>query len=322
MFWTRIFDSTTPSSRMDDYPYSMLDKFYNMAIQFNNLYGDNFIIALAGDTFHRNQQTILYMNEVITTFRKVLALCKGIFAIVGNHSLAYERLETVMKSPIRTLFEAGCVKPLGLVSLCSLNYSYLDIHGYWYPEECLSLKESSVKFDVSSLGKSHLLAHRFYKTNDPYNLDEGFIKTSGYSAVILGHDHVQYPMENCGKSIIVRPGAFSRGTAHFSNLVRTVNVAVYSIDDASFTYEPVKCKESEYVFSSSAFNKDKKMPATISVLTERILELVDSLEKGDNKGKVYTVLDSIDISPEVKSKIESYLSMEGIYRVNEKGSCL
>ena len=47
------FDSVTPSSRVDDYPRTMLEKFSDMVIQFNSIYGRDFAVVLLGDVFHK-----------------------------------------------------------------------------------------------------------------------------------------------------------------------------------------------------------------------------------------------------------------------------
>ena len=149
------------------------------------------------------------------------------------------------------------------------------------------------------------------------NISNEFIANSGYNMVILGHDHIQYPSKLCGSSLVVRPGSFSRGTAHYMNLVRGIDVADYSLDERTVEYVPVACKESKYVFSTSAFHKEEKPDVIISKVNEHMLSLVNSLERSDSKSKVYDVLDKFEVSQDVKKVIEVYLVNEGIYRTSQ-----
>lgn len=310
-------DCVSPSSRVDNFPQTMLDKFTSMTQQFHKIYGDNFIIVLLGDVFHRNNQSVFYLNEVLSCFRSCSALCKGIFSIVGNHDIAYARMDTIMKSPFRALLESGYLKLFGSIELVSHNYSYLFISGAQVYEPCLFREEATLKAGSSDLGQAHLCAHRFYKAGEENTLQTPFIKECKYDAVILGHDHVQYPIETVANTKIVRPGAFSRGTAHFMNLVRGVDVAQYNLDHKTFTYTPVACKDSKLVFTSAAYNKEQRAKPEIKVVSDKLMELVTLLETRKGSNKVYTVLDAIQLNPTAKKLIESYLISEGVYR--EKG---
>ena len=138
-------DSVAPSSRIDDYPRTMLEKFSDMVTQFNALYGKGFIVVLLGDVFHKNSQAVLYLSQVLKTMRECSERCLGIFSIAGNsHDLAYDRMDSIGKAPLRLMFESGYVRSIGNVFVKAPSKKVLNIIGFWYPERCLSRKEETL----------------------------------------------------------------------------------------------------------------------------------------------------------------------------------
>ena len=245
--------------------------------------------------------------------------CAGIFTIAGNsHDLAYDRMESISKAPLRLLFESTYVKPIGRLTVVSPKNRVVNIVGFWYPERCLDRKETTALWEVGDIGAMHMVGHRFFGGIDALALSENFVEKSGFDAMILGHDHVQHPIETRGVTKVVRPGSLSRGTAHQSNLGRNVDVAVYSIDSDSWAYEPIKCKDPKYVFTSAVLHKDTTKKLTVQVLNQRIKDLIGSLEVHKGKSRIYEVLDRLEIQEVVKKVIEVYLVNEGIYRESKQ----
>ena len=55
------------------------------------------------------------MNAVITEFLRFREVGIEVFSIVGNHDVAYEKMEYFDRSPLKTLFLSGAIKPLHII---------------------------------------------------------------------------------------------------------------------------------------------------------------------------------------------------------------
>ena len=142
--------------------------------------------------------------------------CK-IWSIVGNHDIiGYNMSESV--------FERTSINLISSTSKAGGDYFNLitepvEIGGITFvPYQGCRGSELIPAYD----DKSVLLAHAFYNNpiDDILNITKEQLATLGYAVAALGHDHEPHADTKSGKTIVVRPGSFTRSSSHAFNLNR------------------------------------------------------------------------------------------------------
>lgn len=295
-------NSSTPSSRVDDYAETSLEKLETLS---ETLRGLNIrTILLAGDVFHKNQQSLIYLGKVFETFVKLRELGFEVYTIYGNHDLAFDKTENIDKSPLWLLVQAGLIYPLKTLVLGN----GVEVEGTHYPEDICGAGE----------GNKISLSHRFFESDlssRSYKEDE--LISLGYQMYLMGHDHVPYDTYTMGNGVkVVRPGSFMRTTAHGYNLIRDVFVGIVNSEDMSVELIKLKVRPAESVFSSAVINSTELSMKKVNIeLQYQIGQLLDKMEgQNGSGGSVYAYLDAMDVGVEVKTRVEEYLIQNNIYR--------
>lgn len=302
------FHHLTPESRLDNYPDTCIAKLQSLR-QLAISTGSKFIIFL-GDVFHKPKQPVEFLNKIIAELLKFKENNITLYSIVGNHDIYNDLLTEVDKSALNTVFLSGAMKPLGTLTILS-KMGNIIFKGYHFPNKIEPIEDNS-SFNIA-------VAHSFYNMSGSDNITEEELNKLGYKIYLLGHDHVEYPIETVetvtGKAKIIRSGSFTRGTAHKSNLSRGIKVGLLEFNDKlSCSYQSISCKPPEQVFVSSAY--DKVDLTKISQEVElKYRDLVTKLYSRSNQQQdVYQILDESNIQVEIKKVITSYLEAEGILR--------
>lgn len=310
-----------PRSRIDDYPETCvkkLDMLRNMCKQRG--FKD---VAFMGDIFHKPKQPVDYLFKIMVALKRFKEDGIRCYTIVGNHDEYNERLDSMDRTSLGILIEAGVLKSFHRVSFKTTGGT-VNMYGFHYSEDPIPVMEQ----DSSELpigDYNIMIAHMFYEFDlSKDSLKEKDIVNLGYDLYALGHDHVNYPTEHVGSATIVRPGSFMRGTGHKYNLTRDVYVDVlrYKNKRASVERVTLDVQPAEMVFSASATDK-VDLKSLTDDLKSQFNSLITMLESPKTEGAtVYKVMDDMVIQPKVKERIERYLEDFGVFRpsLNEEAS--
>lgn len=312
-------DSQTPSSRLDDYSVTIIDKLhkvFNICIE-NNIK----IVIQLGDFFNRTSVSQSFLNIVLKTLRKFKENGIDIYGILGNHDLIYDRLDTLDRTAIQTVLLAGLITPLRNLTIDLEPYK-VSFVGFHYPEQIISKKEYEIQFGTHLGEKSFCVAHQFF--NDSRSMNDNitpeFAKELGYDGYLLGHDHIDYqPVRSKdGGYLLIRPGALSRGTSDIYNLSRGVFVTMLQFtSDGKFGCKTIEVPiaPADEVFKTRAFDKDKSGVEALAILKSKVETLLSKLEEEQaSTSDIFSIIDSMELEPEVIKLVTKYLNERGIYR--------
>lgn len=303
-------NNTTPRSRIDDFPSTLLDKLSNLRLLLKER-GVNHAVFL-GDFFHKPQQLVAYVKLIYAELLKFLEDGITLYSIIGNHDITYDRLDTFEKSALGFLMELGVIKHFREFRVISQENMSVYMRAYDYSEP-LEPRSDYTYYNIA-------IAHMFYNFNlDDDSIMEKDLKHYGYNMYILGHDHADYPNlevnTDMGKVKIIRPGALSRATTHSYNITRTVNVDIMTIGkEIELERVSVPCKPAEEIFSAQVIDRvsTKELAKEFKEgFNDLVTQLYHTAENGIN---VYDVLDGTSIDPRIRSNIQMYLESHGILR--------
>lgn len=165
-------NSTTPASRLDDYPKTTLRKLAE--IRRICLERGVPIVILLGDVFHKNAQSQTYVNAVAKELSKWRDQGIKVYSISGNHDLSFEKLESIDKSPLQIFYISGLIE-----HLTELYLPGVHITGFDYPVKIEKAPDDGL-FNVC-------VNHRFYNYNlSEYSLYDKHIKALGYDLYAMG----------------------------------------------------------------------------------------------------------------------------------------
>lgn len=308
------FSSKTPSSRLDDYASTCIDKLDKLL----NLCKKEKIthVVLLGDLFNTPTDTLLYVNRVMQKFKEFERNNIFVFSILGNHSVSNMKHENKDKSSEGVLYTSKLVRELQYEPFTSPAGYSIGLYGYHYSQP-IGLPSKGDKVNIC-------VAHKGY--NESY--DGSLTKTSclelGFNIYALGHFHQPYDILRDTNYIVVRPGRFMRNTADEFNMTNSINIDVVhfqgTLERPLITTERLTLDIEEYskVFSTKVLTKNIDNEKYLSSLTGRVQELMEKMDLSyDNKdADIFRVLDSLNIDTRIKNNIEIYLTYQGINRSN------
>ena len=304
--------SKTPSSRLDDYAISTidkLDKLLNLCKKENITH-----VVLLGDLFNTPTDTLLYVNRVMQKFKEFERNNIFVFSILGNHSVSNMKHENKDKSSEGVLYTSKLVRELQYEPFTSPSGYSIGLYGFHYSQP-IGLPSKGDKINIC-------VAHKGY--NESY--DGSLTKTSclelGYNVYALGHFHQPYDFIRDNNYLVVRPGRFMRNTADTFNMTNSINVDIVhfqgTMDRPLITTERLSIEVDDYskVFSTKVLTKSIANEKYLSSLTGRVQELMVKMDitYDDKDADIFRVLDSLDIDTRIKNNIEIYLQYQGINR--------
>jgi DNA repair exonuclease SbcCD nuclease subunit len=258
-------------------------------------------VIFTGDFFNIRDQSWDYWNQVANILRQIEA---NVFSIVGNHDIPYERLDLLNKTPLAGLFQS-C-----LTQLQREKFNDWEIVGQSIGEL------PSHKFQKSTQKKSIFVLHAFYQKQfeDEHFITPEEINSLGYKYLVLGHDHVSYPPMQVpgGDTILIRPGSLMRGTSHYYQLQKEVNVYILDLTTERLERVKIKTQPASEVFSRQAMDKNIQEKLSMKKASELVGQLMRQME--DQKNSVYKILDGLRLEPDVSSYLEIKLRERGIFR--------
>lgn len=296
------FNYKAPSSRIDDYESTVFEKFDFIRRTCAELGIKQ--VFLLGDVFHSPRQPLFFVNKVLNLFVQYKESGLDVFSIVGNHDIISEKMESIPKTPLQTLFVAGVVNSLGEGRV--VEDGDVCIHGFDYPE-VIEKNENKDKYNVC-------MAHRYYELElSDFSLYKDNLDFLNYDCYIFGHDHEPYDIKREGKWSLIRPGTPVRGTAAKYNKERQPSFSIVTFKDGTVEEErvPIPCSPGNLVFSERVFAPKKKQEESADIFRSVVKKMQTHTQRKDD---VYSYLDSMTLETETKKMIEMYLSEAGFIR--------
>lgn len=294
LFFTDMhLNSATPSSRIDDYLKSLFEKLewlFQLAIETNS------VIICGGDLFHTPSQPDLVKNRLMALVDKYKVI---VFSIIGNHDLLYYNLDFLEKTTLGVMFNSGHIKHL----------HHIKIGGYKFVAH-----EFGDAFPVVDR-ETIIISHCFYATSlsDKLSVSSEDVKNSNAAMVFMGHDHNMYnPVENNG-TIVLRPGALSRGSSATENRVRQLSIASVNMKTGKVEYVPCPVvKDFNDVFRIKVEDKPKEV-----ITFDQIEQFIAKLKNTDVRNNPYDILMGMGVSKEVYDCAANYMHNEGLVPESE-----
>ena len=223
----------TPSSRLDDYPTTILTKL-------EWILSHKGIKIFTGDIFDRIDIPREYLNKVINVFEKFKD--EEVYTIVGNHDMLYGSNQYMNRTPIGILFSTKFLKPLD-----TLETPEFEIIGWNYGE-------NGRKYPTTKK-KAILVAHGFYEVGQE---KERILQSDidRFDVAVFGHDHNIYEE----KGLLFRPGSISRMTSKNEDSQRDFIQILDMKEDLSYNY--VKYNTDKNVFNQAFIQLKRKVKET------------------------------------------------------------
>lgn len=316
------FSTQTPSSRKDDYAFTMLDKLSSLRESLIDLSVD--VLLIGGDIFNVKDIPYYYISAIAGEFKKFQDKGVLILAIAGNHDIYFSKKETLSRTPTGLLF--SILDIWFHEYLIKLSNFQIKIVGIDYEPELLIPKTQKDELDYH-----FLICHEFLKSQwreiDGVIINYDTLPDLGWDIIFFGHDHVPYPtiirkgLSSVATShyekgqqgvLIVRPGSLSRRTSHVFNLDREkVGFSYLKINkdfiDESFV--EIKSQPPSVVFDLNALS-DRQVQKEIKSSVSAFVEDISKNNVGSNE--IYNYLDNLSIEGKIKNLIKSYLKDVGI----------
>lgn len=304
-------DLSGPESRIDDYQHTVITKLNSICS--SCIKHKVKAVIFAGDMFSRITVPHECVNAVGEAFMKFKKADILVFSIVGNHDIARNNMERLIKSPLKTLFTFEVVEHINLNSRIVINNKTLitPVDYVEYPTPAYE----KAKYNI-------LVAHMFYNSSElfaagKHNIKEEDVKKWGYDCMFLGHDHVPYPIMRVGKTDILRPGSVMRATSHEYNYERMPYFYILKSPDEynvnNFIKIDIEAKPFSEVASNSVVNKKilnngLQLQSLLGDLAGRISNVTASEED-----RIVEIIKSDKELPnEVRQMLFSYFSENGI----------
>ena len=268
-----------------------------------------------GDFFHikaatRNSHALVArMAEVHTGYP-----CP-VYAIEGNHDLAYNNLESVGNQPLGVLFATGIFRWLREEIFESEGIRVRVVGVPYVPDRELSTLRALRK----QPGDDHLIvvAHAFAAENPSAMQEEFFgdsvfkyadlVSSDGPSVFLFGHWHQDQGVVQIGNTTFVNQGSVSRGALVKENLSRVPKVAVLNVSQAGIKVELVELKVSpaETVFDLDTKSRVESERKDIENFVARLKE--NALQ--DPATVIESSVAALDFADDVRDAALHYLEM-------------
>jgi predicted phosphodiesterase len=293
------FSSVNLSCRKDYFPDTILEKMGEVLNIGLKKKVDKMVCV--GDFAHNKTMSDWYKNRIISLFR---AYPFHNLCVVGNHDEKFDDPESVLAAPLGIMLNSGVMNPKPgdlVVRENGVNLYMLPFMG----------RVQDFPIDTNPSEMNILFAHYFLDTAfDDEVLPKNLIGRFQY--IFLGHDHDVYQPfklrnpETGAKSIVLRPGALSRGTRHRSNWDRGIFVAYLDTDTGEYEYIPVPCKSAKEVFNVEGMAVRESLKAS-----PIIRSLAQSVGVG-NSTSIASILKALNLRVPLLERTKYWLQEGGI----------
>ena len=287
------------SCRKDYFPDTILEKLAEV-LEIGKKKGVDKTVCV-GDFAHNKTMSDWYKNRIITLFRAfpIPHLC-----VVGNHDERFEDPESVLSAPLGIMLNSGVLSPKPgelVIRDNGVNLYLLPFMG--------RVQDFPITTDPKEM--NILFAHYFLDTAfDDEVLPKNLIGQFQY--IFLGHDHDVYqPLklrnpETGLESIVMRPGALSRGTRHRSNWERGIFVAYLDTVTGEYEYIPVPCKPAKEVFNLDG------MAVRESLKASPVIRSLGQVVGAEGSASIPEILASWGLSDRLMERTNYWLTEGGV----------
>lgn len=296
-----------PSSRIDDYMGSILDKLE----QARDICIERKIdVALCGgDIFHIKTPTKNSHYLVSKTIEVFKSFPCPVYSIYGNHDLRQDNITTLAKQPFYTLVKSGALKYLHDELLCDGAVRIFGMDYCSFPnEEEFSKENKGEKIQIcvahvnASSTFSDLFGEKVYRYQD--------LETTSPDVFVFGHYHPDQGIEIRNGKHFINVGSLSRGSLKKDELSRIPQLGYIEIsDDFKITTSkiPLNVLQADKIFDLELKNKEEKENEEIEKF---ITEMKDKI----------TVTKTDDVGEKIRSlNFEKTIIDRAMYYYIEKG---
>lgn len=216
----------TPSSRLDSWPDALWAKLDQIAEIARIEQVD--AIVHAGDVFHSVHTSYAIVNRLISWAREQWQDGIAVLAIPGNHDMRYNRRESVLTSPIGSLFASRAFvdvsyQPYRLKTGAVIGIPWPDAPSFEKWVELAKLVPEGCPTVVLAHAFASLTGGLIFKT--PV-LSYAQLSALPFQAVHFGHDHSAMATQMVNGKLFMQFGALGRGSLAAEELSRQVFVGI------------------------------------------------------------------------------------------------
>jgi len=289
----------SPGFRKDDYRAAILRK-----LEFQGSFvkkfsancflrgGDFFHVKSPGKTSHRTMADVIKIHQSYKC---------PVYALIGNHDMLFNNLDTVDKQPLNVLYESKIFRPLvdELIESGSLRVRIVGVP--YIPGLNIDVLQEMVKKsddDIYTIAVIHVLASyapvdRFQTYYGEQIFDYRDLIFNGCPDVyVFGHYHKDQGIQKIGDTYFVNLGAISRGSLTFENMERKPKISSIIFNSSGISIEEhiIPHDDAAEVFD---LNKKKQLDIERKSLDDFINQL-KSGSKFDGKDAVRDRFNSFD----------------------------
>ena len=285
-----------PACRKDNYAETVLRKL-SWIYQYCN---ENHIshIVFLGDFFDAPTVAWSLFTQVMCVLQKMRDGGIHCYAVVGNHDIRYDRLDTLNETSLGVLFLSGMLIRLSENPLL-LRSDGTKVLGFDYTQDIPACQKENPS------SRSICVAHEYFQCDfSDETLQKEDLEGYGYDTYVFGHDHSPYIPFKSGSWVLYRPGSLSRNSSEMHNRVRIPRVLVYDVVQDDFRFVDVACAKSpDDVIMSS--------PEDTSI---SMFDLVESLcsSYSENVTSVREYVNGMELPDDIHSLITKYLDTLGV----------
>jgi DNA repair exonuclease SbcCD nuclease subunit len=265
------FADRPPSSCTDSYLDDLFD-LMAQTVEISHAHGIE--VIWAGDVFHvkaaaRNSHRLV---------QRVMELCKAYdqppWIVTGNHDIEHDRLESLDKQPLGTLFRSGVARP------CTEGMAPPLVHGVPWQQDWSQFNPPAL--DANELIVAHAPLYPVPPPHDEYYSPEVWSQLQISGSCYYGHIHELAGSYKVGDVWFCNQGAITRGSLHEYDLRRRVAVTIWDSEKAHnraespFQRVELNQKPAEQVFRLA----DKAKMVDQSVRLDEFLEAVGTTQLG------------------------------------------
>lgn len=239
-------------------------------------------IILLGDVFHSSALSMMsgtpkFYNDIID-----LMNTRETYTIVGNHDMYFRNEDSQNVTILDNLLKTGVQHLSHLKYINGITGMHINIFGVDYGHDFPRLGNLSDN-EYNIIVTHSFFEDSFYGSTGNQNLTIEAINNhlGVYNAVVLGHDHAEYPMLSIKNPItfdettkIVRPGSLLRGTSHTCQINRIPKVAIFDCDTLNWEYREITNAAGKEVFKEKVI-----LEKDIDINIENILNNINSYDK-------------------------------------------
>lgn len=235
-----------------------------------------------------------------------------IFAIEGNHDIAFNNLESLERQPLGVLFTTGVFQQLRDRVFIEGRLKVRIVGLPYETSDPLSRFKKIERGDEDYLViMAHVLASEVVSSKidsffrEPVLSYEDLVYDGGPDVVLFGHWHRDQGVTRIDNRVFVNQGSVCRGALNLDSLDRVPQVAVLKFGETvSIELEPL-----EVAPASEVFDLERRLK--VEVERSAIEQFVDKLQEAtlgsEESGNVESYVTSLDFAKDVRDAALNYL---------------